>query len=133
MELEKTLPELSVTIATRRVIIPELHRAQKRQRLKKPVAVLATSASVTEAITEALQRVPCIRYLVQFRKQKDSTVQALVDSGSEVNAMTSVYASKLGLVTRKTDVGAQKIDGLSLKTYRIVIAGFSLQDKPGRV
>ncbi len=39
--------------------------------------------------------------------------------------------AKLGLVTRKTYVGAQKIDGSALVTYGMVIAGFSLQDKLG--
>lgn len=37
--------------------------------------------------------------------------------------MTPAYALELGLVARKADVGAQKIDGSSLETYRMVIAG----------
>ena len=59
-------------------------------------------------------------------------MQALIDSGSEVNAMTPAYASKLGLTIRKTDVGAQKIDGSHLATHGMVIAGFRLPDKLGR-
>ncbi len=39
------------------------------------------------------------------------------------------YAIKLGLSIQKTDVGAQKIDGSSLETFDIVIAGFQVQDK----
>ncbi len=31
--------------------------------------------------------------------------------------MTPAYATKLGFSARKTNVGAQKIDGLSLETY----------------
>lgn len=82
--------------------------------------------------TISLQRVPCIWYLVQFQKDQKK-IQALINSGSEVNAMTPIYAAKLGLTIWKTNVGAQKIDGLTLVTYGMVIAGFSLQDKLGRV
>ena len=45
--------------------------------------------------------------------------------------MTSVYAKKLGLRTRRTDVRAQKIDGSSLDTFGMVIAGFQVIDKLG--
>ncbi len=76
------------------------------------------------ASPEALQRVPCIRYPVQF--QGSQNVKALIDSGSEVNAMTPAYAAELGLTTRKSSVGAQKIDGSSLETYGMVTASFSL-------
>ena len=75
------------------------------------------------AIPEALQRVPCIRYPVQFQANQ---VGALIDSGSEVNAMTPAFAAKLGLSIRPTGIGAQKIDGSTLKTYGMVIAGFSI-------
>ena len=34
---------------------------------------------------------------------------------------------------RQTDVGAQKIDGSRLDTFGMVIAGFLLQDKLGKV
>ena len=43
--------------------------------------------------------------------------------------MASAYVKKLGLQVRKTDFGAQKIDGSTLETYGIVIAGFQVQDK----
>ena len=52
--------------------------------------------------------------------------------GSKVNAMASAYIKKLGFRTRKTDVKAQKIDGSSLRTFRMVIAGFQIEDKLGR-
>ena len=78
-----------------------------------------------------LDRVSCIHYRVQFRKEKE-TVRVLIDSGSEVNAMTPAYAKKLGLRTRKTDIGAQKIDGSSLDTFEMVIADFQVINKLGR-
>ena len=81
--------------------------------------------------TEALDRVPCIHYPVQFKKDT-AEVRALIDLGSEVNAMAPAYAKKLGLRVRKTDVGAQKIDGSTLGTYGMVIAGFQVQDKFGK-
>ena len=37
---------------------------------KKLVLVLVTSTLVTGAREEALERVPCIHYLVQFKKDK---------------------------------------------------------------
>ena len=86
-----------------------------------------------EAQKVILDRVPCIHYPVQFRKDKGATIRALIDSGSEVNAMTPAYAKQLGLQARKTDVGAQKIDGSSLRTFGMVIAGFQVEDKLGRV
>lgn len=106
---------------------------------KKPVSVSATSASVTETSKEAqavkmvivLDRVSCIHYPVQFRKDKGE-VTALIDSGSDINEMTPAYAAKLGLKVCKTNVSAQKIDGSSLATYEMVIAAFQLLDKLGR-
>ena len=54
---------------------------------------------------EALERVPCINYPIQFKKDKIQ-VQALIDSESEVNAMHPSFAKQLGLPIRPTDVGA---------------------------
>ena len=104
---------------------------------KKLVSVLATSALVTGASKKApevvLDRVPCIHYPVQFRKDKErATIRALIDSGSEVNAMTPAYAKQLGFRTQRTNIGAQKIDGSLLATYGMVIAAFQVIDKLGR-
>ena len=46
--------------------------------------------------------------------------------------MSPVYAKKLGFKTRKTNVGAQKIDGSALKIFEMVIADFQVKDKGGR-
>ncbi len=46
--------------------------------------------------------------------------------------MTPAYTAELGLTTRKTSVGAQKIDGSPLETYNMVSASFSLQESLGR-
>lgn len=47
--------------------------------------------------------------------------------------MHPAYAKKLGLVVRKTDVGAQKIDGTTLETFGMVIAAFSVHDRAEKV
>ena len=77
----------------------------------------------------ALQRVPCVHYLIRFKKKE---VQALINSGSEVNAMTPANVSRLGLRVDRTDIKAQKIDGSTLKTFEIVLASFQVKDKLGR-
>ena len=47
--------------------------------------------------------------------------------------MTPAYAAKLGLQVRKTDIGAQKIDGSTLETFEMVLADFQVEDKLERV
>ena len=56
----------------------------------------------------------------------------MLDSGSKFNAMSPAYVKKLGLKTRKTNIGAQKIDGSALETFGMVIVDFQLEDKGGR-
>ena len=60
---------------------------------------------------------------MQFCKDKE-TIGALINSGGKVNTITLAYTAKLGLKVYLTNVGAQKIDGLLLKTFEMVIAGF---------
>ena len=47
--------------------------------------------------------------------------------------MHPAYAAKLGLRVRETDFRAQKIDGSHLDTFGMVIAGFAVKDKLGKV
>ena len=56
----------------------------------------------------------------------------MLDSGSEVNAMSPAYTKRLGFKTRKTNVRAQKSDGSALETFGMVIADFQVEDKGGR-
>ena len=63
---------------------------------KKLVSVLAISKSITGPRKEALERISCIHYLVQFKK--DTTeVWALINLKSEVNVIEPAYVKKLGL------------------------------------
>ncbi len=95
------------------------------------MAVSATSMLMTDKKTEEeLERVPCIWYPITFKDQ-DQT-EALLDLGSEVNVMSQAFVQQLGLKIRKTNVGAQKIDGTTLETYRIVVFTFLVSDKDGR-
>ena len=101
----------------------QLHRASK-----KLVLVLATSASVTEASQEdvVLDQISCICYLIWFKKNE---VQALIDFGNKVNAMTPEYTLKLTLKVCRTDVRAQKINGSTFETFEMVLASFQVEDK----
>ena len=85
------------------------------------------------ASEEALERVSCIYYPVQFKDTDKPLVQALIDSGSEVNAIHPSFVKQLGLLIRPINVRAQKIDGITLDTHGIVVAVFSVEDKANRV
>ena len=91
------------------------------------MVVLATFTSVIEK-KEKLERVPCIWYLVTFKDQ----TKALLDSRSKVNAMSQVFTYQLGFTIWKTNVGAQKIDDITLEIYTIVVSTFFVLDKDGR-
>ena len=60
---------------------------------------------MTGLIMEALERVPCIHYPFQFKKDMVEN-RALIDSKSEGNAMAPAYAKKLSLRVQKTNVSA---------------------------
>ena len=93
---------------------------------KKLASISTTSASVTEVIKKddkQLECMPYIQYPVKFKKDCIE-IQALLDSGSEVNTMTPAYAAKLGLRICLNDVGAKKIDGSTLSIYCMMLANF---------
>ena len=75
-----------------------------------------------------LEQVHCIRYSVIFKDQ----TEALLDSKSEVNAMSQAFAHQLGLIIWKTIVEAQKIDDTTLETYGMVIFIFFISDKDSK-
>ena len=104
-------------------------------RAKKLVSVSATSSSMTEASKEkhvSLERIPCIHYPLRFCKDT-AGVRALIDSSSEVNAISPAYILKLGLKVHHTNVRAQKIDSSSLETFGMVLASFQVENKLGRI
>ena len=56
----------------------------------------------------------------------------MLDSKSEVNAMSQTFAYQLGLKIQKTNVGVQKIDGPILETYEMIVSTVSISDKDDR-
>ncbi len=46
--------------------------------------------------------------------------------------MSPSFAQQLGLKICKINVGAQKVDGTTLETYRMVVSTFSISDKDGK-
>ena len=88
-----------------------------------------TETSKEDDVT--LKRVPCVHYPLRFWKNT-ADIRALIDSDSEVNAMTPAYTSKLGLRVRHTDVRAQKIDSFTLQLFGMVLANFQVEDQLGR-
>lgn len=48
-----------------------------------------------------LEKLPYIYYPVQFWKRRKEVFRALIESSSDVNAITLVYAKQLGLQIRQ--------------------------------
>lgn len=53
----------------------------------------------------------------------------MFDSSSKINAMIPTYAAKLGFKIRYTKNKAQKINGSTFETFKIVLASFQVDDK----
>ena len=68
---------------------------------------------------------------MQFWKDKNKDVLALLNSESKINEMTLAYTAQLGLKVQKIDINAQKIDGSLLETFGIIITTFQVLDKLG--
>ena len=60
-------------------------------------------------------------------------MSVFLDSGSEINIIHPAFAEILGLVVQTNNVGAQKIDGTTLETHKIVVAAFSVSDQANMV
>ena len=129
---KKTSPKLSASTAGRRAIL-STGAPKKKTGVKKLVLVLATSTSITDASKEALERIPCIHHPVQFKDTNKALVQALINSGSEVNTIHPYFIKQLSLPIRLIDVGVQKIDDTTLDTHEMVVAVFSVENKANRV
>lgn len=82
-----------------------------------PVVKISTSES------PLFKRILYIYYPLQFKRDL-AKIQALLDSNSKVNAKTPIYMAKLGLTVKITNLGDQKINGSTLKTFGIVLASF---------
>ena len=58
---------------------------------------------------------------------------ALLNLGSEVNAIHPAFAERLGFVVQTTNVSAQKIDGTIIEIYGMVVAAFSVTDQANKI
>lgn len=67
---------------------------------------------------------PYIHYPVQFQKERKEVTKALINSSSEVNAITLAFTKKLSLQIWQINVKARKIDDSFLKTFGMVIVSF---------
>ena len=94
-----------------------------------PVTI-AQEEKVSKNLESNLARVLYIRYPINFGEK---SVLALLNSGSEVNAVYPAFAKELGLPIRPTDIGAQKINGTTLKTYGMVVKTFSVENKANQI
>lgn len=93
------------------------------------MAILATSTSMTEKTErQELEWVFFILYPVIF---KDHT-EASQDLRSTINTINQTFAFKQDLKIWKTNVDAQKIDIITLETYKIVVSNFSIPDKDNK-
>ena len=110
------------------------------------MSVLTTFTLVTENSEEAilvsvkeLEQIMCIQYPIIFLDDiiQDSSaldlILALLDLGSEVNAIHPNFAKKLGFVMQTTNIGAQKIDGTTFETFKIVVTAFLVTDQANRI
>lgn len=103
----------------------------KNFKVKKLILVWATSTLVISASKKAqaakniiiLGQILYIYYLAQFEKD-NKIIRALIDFGSKINIIIPVYIFKLDLKVWKTDVRTQKINSLSLATYKMVFTSF---------
>lgn len=75
----------------------------------------------------------CIAYIWDLVKfQESSEISVMIDFGSKINAKTPTHAVNLILPILKTNLGTQKIDGMTLVTDSEVINRILMQDKLGK-
>ena len=109
-----------------------------KERVKKLVTVLATFTLVTvarmgavnENLGSNLAQVPCIQYSINCRKK---SMWELFDSDSKVNTIHPTFAKESSLSIRPTDIKVQKIHGIMLDTFGMVVAAFSMTNKANQV
>lgn len=71
--------------------------------LKKSIVDLKIPISITNT-PSPLESILYIYHLVQFKKDQAKT-QVLINSSNKVNAMTPAYIKRVGLQSRKSNIG----------------------------
>ena len=126
-------PEAKKLVLVLAIFTPLTETREETVETAKTVETAETSKDGGKSKSEYpdnLARVLCICYPINFKKQ---SVSALLDSGSKVNTVHPAFAKELGLPVRPTNIRAQKIDGITLDTYRMVVAAFSVKNKANQV
>lgn len=57
----------------------------------------------------------------------------LFDLSNKVNTIYSIFGIKLKLSIMPTNIRAQKIDGITLNTFKMIVAAFFMTDKINQV
>ena len=104
------------------------------------MTVLATSTLVIVAKKEVVadgknprSNLAWISYILYSINLRKKSVSVLFHSGSKVNAVYLAVAKDLGLPIKLTDIRDKKIDNITLDTYGMVVAVFSLTNKATQV
>lgn len=87
------------------------------------VGITSLKAPVLDNSNPPLEWVLCIYHPMRFKK-KYAKIKVILDSEIELNTITLAYTAKLGLKVQPTNVGAQKIDGSTLKIFGMALASF---------
>lgn len=119
----KTLAILNIVSVNKRITMLKVS-----QNIQKLVIVLVTFILTTNKKIEKLEYELYIQYSIIF---KDMT-KALLDLRSKNNVINQAFAHQLGLKTQTTNIGAQKINNTTLKTYKIIILTFFISNKDSR-
>ena len=56
-------------------------------------------------------------------------MSVLFDLGSKVNTIYPTFTKELGIPIKPTHIRAQKIDGITLDTYEMVVTAFLMNNK----
>lgn len=70
-----------------------------------------------------LKKILYIHHLLYFQK-KIVKIKTLINFGSKINTITSIYISKLDFQVYQTNIEVQKINSFTLKTFEIVLTSF---------
>lgn len=73
---------------------------------------------------KSLQGVYGISYLIQFERDQSGEIRSLIEFCRKFNALTPAFTVNFGISTRQIGNDEQKIDQLTLKSYKIVVTGF---------
>lgn len=76
-----------------------------------------------------LQRVPCMQWLMQFGQY---LIETHINFGSKINTIQPSFARKLGLNIGEINVDIQRINGIKLEIFDMVIACFLVENKVGK-